>query len=72
MVSILSERRVFAPFGMVGGENAARGVNLYVNSSGKVVSLGGKNSLEVDKGDRIIIMTPGGGGWGKYDVNVDI
>ncbi|KAF8447096.1 Hydantoinase B/oxoprolinase-domain-containing protein [Kalaharituber pfeilii] len=67
-VSILSERRVFRPYGMNGGEDGACGVNLWVrkNEDGKerVVNLGGKNTAGMKDGDRIIVMTPGGGGWG--------
>ena len=32
----------------------------------RYVNLGGKNSASMNTGDRIIIMTPGGGGWGKH------
>ena len=65
-VSILSERRVFAPFGMKGGENGAKGMNLYVKKGNRVINLGGKNTLIVEKNERIIIMTPGGGGYGDF------
>jgi 5-oxoprolinase (ATP-hydrolysing) len=49
-VSILSERRVRAPFGLAGGEPGARGVN-RVNGE----DVGGKVSLDVDAGGRIRI-----------------
>jgi len=58
-VSILSERRVRAPFGLLGGGAGARGRNLH---NGR--ELGGKVSVEVKQGDRIRIETPGGGGFG--------
>ncbi|KAL9648535.1 hypothetical protein ABK040_012649 [Willaertia magna] len=65
-VGILSERRVFAPFGLKGGENALRGENLLItNENGLIHNLSGKNSFEVDVGDRVMIKTPGGGGYGK-------
>ena len=72
--SILSERRVVAPHGVNGGEDGRRGVNLWIrnikdfegNVVGKsVVNIGGRNSVNVDVGDRIRIETPGGGGFGK-------
>lgn len=45
-VSILSERRVYEPFGMFGGENGKRGINLYISQNGqKIINLGGKNTL---------------------------
>lgn len=62
--SILSERRAVPPFGLLGGCDAARGVNLWLRSDGKVVSLGGKATVEVKGGDRIMLLTPGGGGYG--------
>lgn len=71
-VSILSERRVIAPYGMAGGEDGKRGVNLWVrndplDASIRTISLGGKASVGMIPGDRIIIHTPGGGGYGTYE-----
>ncbi|KAI5807475.1 Hydantoinase B/oxoprolinase-domain-containing protein [Peziza echinospora] len=67
-VSILSERRVFHPYGLEGGEDAECGVNLWVRRDDeggeRIINLGGKNTAAMRVGDRIIIMTPGGGGWG--------
>ncbi|KZF24691.1 hydantoinase B/oxoprolinase [Xylona heveae TC161] len=64
-VSILSERRVTEPYGLEGGECGKRGKNLWVKSNGRVVNLGGKNTASVHPGDRVIIESPGGGGWGS-------
>lgn len=64
-VSILSERRSRAPAGANGGGDGAMGVNLWVEGQGRVTSLGGKATTTVRAGDRIVIKTPGGGGWGK-------
>ena len=68
-VSILSERRVVAPYGMAGGENGQRGKNLWVkidpeDGSTRTISMGGKASIMAGVGDRVIIQTPGGGGYG--------
>lgn len=78
-VSILSERRVFQPYGMNGGEPGAKGLNVWVRkveksegadadsvngSEYRHVSIGGKNTAAMEAGERIIISTPGGGGWG--------
>jgi 5-oxoprolinase (ATP-hydrolysing) len=104
--SILSERRVYRPYGLEGGEDAQCGLNLWVRrvekaswetslrrlqkgretkgdgeggkagtkdeeTEGEVeyeeryINLGAKNSAPMKAGDRIIICTPGGGGWGK-------
>jgi 5-oxoprolinase (ATP-hydrolysing) len=71
-VSILSERRVFAPFGIEGGEDGQKGLNLYVNSKiNKIFNIGAKNTINVNPGDAIIIMTPGGGGYGKKENKED-
>lgn len=108
-VSILSERRVYRPYGMAGGEPAQCGLNLWVRRVKKAswesslrklqlegrggggggrgngtedgqgaedtgadaeyeerfINLGAKNSAPMQAGDRIIVHTPGGGGWGK-------
>ncbi len=63
-VTILSERRRFAPYGLMGGKAGRRGQNLLWRQ-GKKKILPGKVTLEVDPGDVIEIRTPGGGGWGK-------
>ncbi|KAI2609226.1 hydantoinase B/oxoprolinase [Hypoxylon sp. NC1633] len=62
--SILSERRAFAPYGLNGGEDGKRGRNLWIKKNGRIINLGGKNTAKVDVGDRIVIESPGGGGWG--------
>ncbi|KFZ23228.1 hypothetical protein V502_02296 [Pseudogymnoascus sp. VKM F-4520 (FW-2644)] len=74
-VSILSERRVIAPYGMAGGEEGQRGVNLWIRNdpldgSIRTISLGGKASVMMSPGDQIIVHTPGGGGYGKYEDKV--
>ncbi|OJJ50123.1 hypothetical protein ASPZODRAFT_13216 [Penicilliopsis zonata CBS 506.65] len=70
--SILSERRVFRPYGLEGGEDAQAGLNLWITTdeetgAEKVVNIGGKNTVSMQKHDRIVIMTAGGGGWGKAE-----
>jgi 5-oxoprolinase (ATP-hydrolysing) len=63
-VAILSERRVMAPYGLEGGEAGAVGKNLLIKRAGETTDLGGKNQFEAEPGDRIRILTPGGGGYG--------
>ncbi|PYI08427.1 hypothetical protein BO78DRAFT_441950 [Aspergillus sclerotiicarbonarius CBS 121057] len=66
MASILSERRSFRPYGMAGGGDGESGLNLWIKGdSGARVSIGGKNSVAVAAGDRLVIETPGGGGYGR-------
>ena len=58
--SILSERRATRPFGLEGGSNALPGLNLLILQSGRVVNLGAKATTQVQGGDRLRILTPGG------------
>lgn len=90
-VSILSERRVYHPYGLEGGEDASCGQNIWVRKVPKAkggdedeieqpkgtevnkeaeeweerrINMGAKNTASMKPGERIIINTPGGGGWG--------
>lgn len=66
-VSILSERRVFAPYGLEGGGPGQCGANYWVrkrDGDDFWINLGGKNTAPMLSGDRIIVHTPGGGAWG--------
>ncbi|KAL4866272.1 hypothetical protein BDV12DRAFT_137766 [Aspergillus spectabilis] len=70
--SILSERRVHRPYGLEGGENAEPGMNLWVTKDPQTgedhtVNIGGKNTISVSTHDRIVIMSAGGGGWGRAE-----
>lgn len=65
VVSILSERRVHSPRGLNGGKDGARGVNYLITKDKRRVYLGGKNTIEVEAGEVLQILTPGGGGWGS-------
>jgi 5-oxoprolinase (ATP-hydrolysing) len=64
-VTILSQRRVFQPYGMKGGKPGKRGKNIFITAAGLKIDLGGKNEISAGPGDRIRILTPGGGGWGQ-------
>jgi N-methylhydantoinase B/oxoprolinase/acetone carboxylase alpha subunit len=63
-VSIISERRTFAPYGILGGESGKKGRNCLL-SQGRRKILGSKENLRVQPGDILRIETPGGGGYGK-------
>jgi 5-oxoprolinase (ATP-hydrolysing) len=58
-VSILSERRTTAPFGLAGGGPGLPGVN---HVAGTVVP--GKASVDAAAGTVVLVETPGGGGFG--------
>jgi len=65
-VSVLSERRSLAPFGLQGGGDGQRGMNLLFRKDlDTPINLGGKCAVQVAPGDRIRILTPGGGAFGQ-------
>lgn len=67
--SVITERRVTEPYGMKGGESGGRGANYWVkkrpDGSDRWINLGPKNMVAMDTGDRCVIYTPGGGGFGS-------
>ena len=63
-LSVLTERRVLAPYGLAGGQPGSRGQNTLVCAGGRVLNIGGKVSVSVEAGDMFRLRTPGGGGWG--------
>ncbi len=63
--AILSNNRIHAPFGMAGGEPAARGRNTVVRADGCVEALGHIGKVGMGPGDVFVIETPGGGGFGR-------
>jgi N-methylhydantoinase B len=62
--TINSERRGYAPYGLQGGSSGQVGVNTLTRG-GQDTLLAGKCVVELEPGDKIIIETPGGGGWGS-------
>jgi N-methylhydantoinase B len=64
ILSIISERRKISPRGLKGGERGKPGCN-YLIRNGEKIPLPSKVAIEVKAGDRFVIETPGGGGWGK-------
>jgi N-methylhydantoinase B len=64
-VSLLADRRRVAPYGLMGGEAGKRGQAELVRRNAKRQRLPGKFSLFARRGDRIVIETPGGGGYGR-------
>jgi len=66
-LGILSERRTYAPKGLNGGHPGEKGRNLLIKADGRIINLTGKNSIKVNKGDKIRIITPSGGGYGHIE-----
>ncbi len=63
-VAILSNHRRFAPRGLNGGGDAARGITRILRANGHVEVLAAADSAFVSVGDAVEVETPGGGGWG--------
>jgi N-methylhydantoinase B len=63
-MSLLSDRRKRAPYGLSGGDDGKPG-NAAIIREGRVRQIGSKGSWELEAGDRVRIETPGGGGFGK-------
>jgi len=59
----LSDRRRFRPYGLAGGSPAKPGRTILVKKRGRI-ELPSKCRFSVAAGERIIVETPGGGGWG--------
>jgi N-methylhydantoinase B len=66
-LSLMTERRRLAPFGLAGGMPGARGENRIVRAEGTESVLAAKGSFDFEAGDELVIRTPGGGGWGVAD-----
>ena len=64
-LSVLSQHRNIEPYGLKGGSNGSKGEHFVVLRDGKKLPLAWKDDAELQKGDRFILKTPGGGGFGK-------
>ena len=63
-ITVLSERRRLAPYGLHGGKPGTVGKNVIFRD-GKSMRKPGKFSTSLSKDDIVRIETPGGGGYGK-------
>jgi 5-oxoprolinase (ATP-hydrolysing) len=63
--NILANRRRVAPRGIEGGADGKAGRNWVERRDGSVEMLGATAHAEVGPGDRFVIETPGGGGYGR-------
>ncbi len=63
-VSVLTQHRREGPYGLAGGEDGKPGAQRIVRADGSVLELGSIDGCDVSPGDRLIVETPGGGGWG--------
>jgi 5-oxoprolinase (ATP-hydrolysing) len=64
-LSVVSQHRLEGPFGMDGGEPGVVGRQVVLRAGGQTVQLGAVDGCEVGPGDRFVLETPGGGGFGR-------
>jgi len=67
-ITLLTDRRIFQPYGLAGGEAGTAGRSLLISGT-ESKELPGKCSLDAKAGDIIRIESPGGGGWGLPSIN---
>ncbi len=63
-MTLMTERRRHAPYGLAGGASGARGRNVLCREGAREEVLPAKCTIEVGAGDVVRVETPGGGGWG--------
>ncbi|KAK8063128.1 hypothetical protein PG996_007780 [Apiospora saccharicola] len=72
---LITERRVHRPYGMFGGDAGSSGVNYWVQKvkeceeegGERWINIGSRGQVDMQRGDRCVIHTPGGGGWGRSE-----
>ncbi|HEY5579388.1 MAG TPA: hydantoinase B/oxoprolinase family protein, partial [Acidimicrobiia bacterium] len=64
VVSLIGERRRHGAWGLQGGKEGACGEDWLVRRGSAPERLPAKVTFEVQAGDRVLVRTPGGGGWG--------
>ena len=64
-LSLLTQHRVEAPYGCDGGMPGAKGRQVLIRATGEIEGLAAVDGREVGPGDRLLLETPGGGGWGS-------
>lgn len=67
VVSVVTQHRKQGPYGAGGGVAGLPGRQWIERASGARHDLGSVDGCEVAPGDRLIVETPGGGGWGSVE-----
>jgi 5-oxoprolinase (ATP-hydrolysing) len=63
--AILSNHRKVPPFGLEGGGPGACGDQWVERADGSVTKLEGRDRVELEAGDTLVVQTPSGGGFGQ-------
>jgi len=64
-VTLLAERRLHSPYGLNSGSSGSAGKARLIRADGSSRDLPGKFNIRLQKGERIRVESPGGGGWGS-------
>ncbi len=64
-LSVLSQHREEGPYALEGGERGRPGAQRVLRADGREEALGGIDHRDLDVDDRVVVETPGGGGWGR-------
>ena len=64
-LSLLTQNRTQGPYGMDGGQAGSPGEQRLAKRNGENIELGATSQESLNAGDRLILKTPGGGGFGK-------
>ncbi|MCU0448416.1 MAG: hydantoinase B/oxoprolinase family protein [Bernardetiaceae bacterium] len=64
-LSLLTQHRVVPPYGLAGGQPGALGQQYLLRANGQTEPLAGLAQAELLPGDQLVMLTPGGGGWGE-------
>jgi N-methylhydantoinase B/oxoprolinase/acetone carboxylase alpha subunit len=63
-INVRGDRTVFPPHGMAGGHDASCGAYFLENADGAKRSIPSKYSDRIKQGERLLVVTAGGGGYG--------
>ncbi|MGK7396876.1 MAG: hydantoinase B/oxoprolinase family protein [Candidatus Cyclobacteriaceae bacterium M3_2C_046] len=66
-LTILTQHRKVAPYGLEGGETGKPGRQFIIKNNGLILNLQEKDAYSVDENDIIVMHTPGGGGFGRIN-----
>jgi 5-oxoprolinase (ATP-hydrolysing) len=67
-LSVLTQRRTSGPYGLKGGRSGKPGSQVVIRKTGEIVKLKSVHNINLDAGDMFVMTTPGGGGYGSYEL----
>ncbi|BCS93444.1 hydantoinase B/oxoprolinase family protein [Metallosphaera javensis (ex Sakai et al. 2022)] len=66
-LSVMAERFRIGPWGLKGGGDGKPGRVTIIRATGRKEEMPGKFSTVLERGDEVVIETPGGGGYGRVE-----